>query len=95
MIYWIGGIKYISTLTWIVKGIRMSADLIVRLIGMVVFAIIGTYYGLNSGKLPLLLGDNKSFHPRIFVLDRAGGRAFWTYYDPFFTTQPVRAAKNG
>jgi len=77
-----------------VKGIRMSADLIVRLIGMVVFAIIGTYYGTQLGQIAIAAGVTASFSIEEYsFLIGLVGVLFGLILTPFFTTRPVRAAK--
>jgi uncharacterized protein YacL len=76
------------------KGLRMSADLVVRLIGMVVFAIIGTYYGAQLGQSAIASGvkANFSIEEYSFLIGLVGV-LFGLILTPFFTTRPVRAAK--
>jgi uncharacterized protein YacL len=72
----------------------MSADLIVRLIGMVVFAIMGTYWGTQLGQIAIASGVkvNFSIEQYSFLIGFAGV-LFGLILTPFFTTRPVRAVK--
>jgi uncharacterized protein YacL len=72
----------------------MSADFVFRLIGMVVFAVLGTYWGAQLGVIakssptpPLLTTEQYSF------LIGLVGALFGLILTPFFTSRPIRAVK--
>jgi len=72
----------------------MSADFIARLVGMVVFAILGTYWGAQIGALATA---NESI-PAVPVTQYAFtiglvGALFGLILTPYFTTRPVRALR--
>jgi uncharacterized protein YacL len=84
--------KTSGTLT--IERITMSADFIARLIGMVVFAILGTFWGSQLGAIseanPLpvqLTPEQYSF------LIGLVGALFGLILTPFFTTRPIRAIR--
>lgn len=72
----------------------MSADFVFRLIGMVAFAVLGTYWGAQLGVLAktgttaiLLTTEQYSF------LIGLVGALFGLILTPFFTSRPIRAIK--
>jgi len=76
------------------RNLSMSADFIFRLIGMVVFAVLGTIWGTqlsviakSSPNPPLLTPEQYSF------LIGLVGALFGLVLTPFFTTRPIRAIK--
>jgi uncharacterized protein YacL len=72
----------------------MSADFIVRLIGMVVFAVIGTYWGAQLGNLAITPSapTTLSVEEYSFLIGLVGA-LFGLILTPFFTSRPVRALK--
>jgi uncharacterized protein YacL len=72
----------------------MSVDLIFRLIGMVVFAIVGTYWGAQLGHAAIASGVKVNFSVEEYsFLIGLVGVLFGLILTPFFTTRPIRAAK--
>lgn len=67
----------------------MSADFIIRLIGMVVFAIGGAYFGSYWGKT---LGQSPEFIGFLFCMV---GILFGLIMTPYFTTRPIRWIRRG
>jgi uncharacterized protein YacL len=67
----------------------MSVDFIFRLIGMVVFAIAGAYFGSYWGKS---LGQSPEFIGFLFCLV---GILFGLIMTPYFTTRPIRWIRRG
>ena len=65
----------------------MSADFIARLVGMVVFAGLGVYWGIYVGNLG---GDNQALYAVIFALVGALAGLIIT---PYISTRPVRALR--
>ena len=73
----------------------MSADFIARLIGMVVFAILGTYWGAQIGAM----ATADELIPAVPVTQYAFtiglvGALFGLILTPYFTTRPVRALRS-
>lgn len=72
----------------------MSADFIFRLIGMVVFAVLGTYWGAqlgtlaNSGTSSVMLTTQQYS----FLIGLVGA-LFGLILTPFFTSRPIRAIR--
>jgi len=62
----------------------MSADFIVRLIGMVLFSILGIIWGNNLGEL------NPENHLVYTLAVGLVGSLFGLVLTPYFTTRPVR-----
>jgi uncharacterized protein YacL len=62
----------------------MSIEFIIRLIGMVVFAIVGAYIGVNIGNST---GQSPEFAGFLFCLM---GILFGLILTPYFTTRPMR-----
>lgn len=67
----------------------MSVDFIFRLIGMVIFAIAGAYFGSYWGKS---LGQSPEFIGFLFCLV---GILFGLIMTPYFTTRPIRWIRRG
>ena len=65
----------------------MSADFIARLVGMVVFAGLGIYWGINLGAS----GDNQALYAVLFALV---GALVGLVITPYISTRPVRAIRN-
>jgi uncharacterized protein YacL len=65
----------------------MSADFIARLVGMVVFAGLGIYWGINLGSD----GDNQALYAVLFALV---GALVGLVITPYISTRPVRAIRN-
>ena len=65
----------------------MSADFIARLVGMVVFAGLGIYWGLYVGNLS---GENQALFAVIFALV---GALIGLIITPYISTRPVRAIR--
>lgn len=65
----------------------MSAEFIFRIVGMLVFAILGGYWGGRAG----LLAEQTAFYVVIFGLVGALAGLILT---PYFTTRPVRAIRS-
>ena len=65
----------------------MSADFIARLVGMVVFAGLGVYWGIYVGNLG---GDNQALYAVIFALV---GALIGLIITPYISTRPVRALR--
>jgi uncharacterized protein YacL len=65
----------------------MSADFIARLVGMVVFAGLGIYWGLYVGNLS---GENQALFAVIFALV---GALVGLIITPYISTRPVRAIR--
>ena len=65
----------------------MSADFIARLVGMVVFAGLGIYWGITAGTS----GDNQALYAVLFGLVGALAGLVIT---PYISTRPVRAIRN-
>jgi len=65
----------------------MSADFIARLVGMVVFAGLGIYWGIYVGNLG---GDNQALYAVIFALV---GALVGLIITPYISTRPVRALR--
>ena len=63
----------------------MSSDFIARLIGMVVFAGLGVYWGIYVGDLS---GENQALYAVIFALV---GALVGLIITPYISTRPVRA----
>lgn len=73
----------------------MSADFIVRLIGMVVFSVVGVYWGTILGRLANTTPTTPTFSVEqyAFTIGLVGALA-GIILTPFITTRPVRAVKN-
>ena len=72
----------------------MSVDLVFRLIGMVVFAIVGTYWGAQLGHAAISSGVKVNFSVEEYsFLIGLVGVLFGLILTPFFTTRPIRVAK--
>ncbi len=72
----------------------MSADFIARLVGMVVFAILGTYWGTQIGAL----ATKNDVVPTVPIAQYSFtiglvGALFGLILTPYFTTRPVRALR--
>ena len=65
----------------------MSADFIARLIGMVVFAGLGVYWGIYAGNLS---GENQALYAVILALV---GALVGLIITPYISTRPVRALR--
>ena len=65
----------------------MSADFIARLVGMVVFAGLGVYWGIYVGDLS---GENQALYAVIFALV---GALVGLIITPYISTRPVRALR--
>jgi uncharacterized protein YacL len=65
----------------------MSADFIARLVGMVVFAGLGVYWGIYLGDLS---GENQALYAVIFALV---GALIGLIITPYISTRPVRALR--
>jgi len=65
----------------------MSADFIARLVGMVVFAGLGIYWGITAGTS----GDNQALYAVLFGLV---GALVGLVITPYISTRPVRAIRN-
>jgi hypothetical protein len=65
----------------------MSADFIARLVGMVVFAGLGIYWGINLGSS----GENQALYAVLFALV---GALIGLVITPYISTRPVRAIRN-
>ena len=65
----------------------MSADFVARLVGMVVFAGLGVYWGIYVGNLG---GENQSLYGVIFALV---GALIGLVITPYISTRPVRALR--
>ncbi len=72
----------------------MSTDFIVRLIGMIVFAIIGVIWGISLGKLANLNPSPSTFSVEwyAFTIGLVGALA-GLVLTPFLTTRPIRAVR--
>lgn len=72
----------------------MSTDFIVRLIGMVVFAVIGVAWGISLGQLANLNAGPSTFSVEwyAFTIGLVGALA-GLVLTPFLTTRPVRAMR--
>jgi uncharacterized protein YacL len=66
----------------------MSADFIARLVGMVVFAGLGIYWGIYVGNLS---GENHALYAVIFALV---GSLVGLVITPYISTRPVRALRS-
>ena len=72
----------------------MSADFIVRLIGMIVFAIIGVSWGLSLGRIANLNPGPSTFSVEWYALTLGlVGMLVGLILSPFFTTRPARALR--
>jgi len=73
----------------------MSADFIVRLIGMIVFSIIGVYWGLDLGKMANInpTPNTLTVEQYAFTIGLVGALA-GLVLTPFITTRPVRALRS-
>ena len=72
----------------------MSADFIVRLIGMIVFGIIGVSWGLTLGRLANLNPAPSTFSIEWYALTLGlVGMLFGLVLTPFITTRPARALR--
>lgn len=73
----------------------MSADFIIRLIGMIVFSILGVYWGTTLGKMA-----NAAPNPYNFTVEQYAftiglvGALIGLILTPFITTRPIRAVRN-
>ena len=73
----------------------MSADFIIRLIGMIVFSILGVYWGTSLGRMA-----NAAPNPYNFTVEQYAftiglvGALIGLILTPFITTRPVRAIRN-
>jgi uncharacterized protein YacL len=65
----------------------MSADFIARLVGMVVFAALGVYWGIYVGNLT---GENHSLYAVIFALV---GALVGLVITPYISTRPIRTLR--
>ena len=65
----------------------MSADFIARLVGMVVFAALGIYWGIYVGNLS---GENHTLYAVIFALV---GALVGLVLTPYISTRPIRALR--
>jgi uncharacterized protein YacL len=72
----------------------MSAEFILRIIGMVVFTIVGVYLGIDIGG-GMKLSQSKDIFPVEVYAVSVGlvGALFGIILTPFFTTRPMRALK--
>jgi uncharacterized protein YacL len=81
-------IEFIIYLLIYLKGvIIMSADFIIRIIGMAVFSIVGVYVGNG---LSLFNPDQQLFYTITFTLI---GALFGLILTPYITTRPIRALR--
>lgn len=73
----------------------MSVDFIFRLIGMVVFAIIGAYWGATLGEVGGLTPDQQIFTPEqyAFTIGLVGALA-GLILTPYLTTRPIAALRS-
>ena len=72
----------------------MSADFIVRLIGMIIFAIIGVSWGLSLGRLANLNPGPSTFSIEWYALTLGlVGMLVGLVLTPFITTHPARALR--
>ncbi len=72
----------------------MSADFIARLIGMVVFAILGTFWGSQLGAVSEVNPLPVQLTPEQYsFLIGLVGALFGLILTPFFTTRPIRAIR--
>src|SRR5512137_1124380 len=73
----------------------MSADFIARLVGMVFFAILGTYWGTQIGAMATAdeLIPTVPVAQYSFTIGLVGA-LFGLILTPYFTTRPVRALRN-
>lgn len=73
----------------------MSADFIIRLIGMIVFSILGVYWGTSLGRMA-----DGAQSPYNFTIEQYAftiglvGALVGLILTPFITTRPVRALRN-
>lgn len=65
----------------------MSIDFFSRLVGMVVFSILGVYFGLYLGGV---VNTQREFYATLFGLL---GALFGLILTPYFTTRPIRALR--
>ncbi len=73
----------------------MSSDFIVRLVGMVIFAIIGVAWGLSLGNLAGTNPGPNSFSPEWYALTMGlVGALVGLVVTPYLTTRPLRALRN-
>ena len=72
----------------------MSADFIARLIGMIIFAVLGVYFGSSLGGLAETDPSASSFtvEQYAFTIGLVGA-LFGLILTPFFTTRPVRGIR--
>lgn len=72
----------------------MSADFIARLVGMIVFSILGVYLGSSLGGLAQVDPSTPSFtvEQYAFTIGLVGA-LFGLILTPFFTTRPVRSIR--
>jgi uncharacterized protein YacL len=73
--------------TTAIGRLKMSADFIARLVGMVVFAGLGIYWGIYVGNLS---GENQALYAVIFALV---GALIGLIITPYISTRPVRAIR--
>ena len=72
----------------------MSADFIVRLIGMVVFAIIGVSWGLSLGRLANVNPGPSTFSVEWYAFTIGlVGALVGLVLTPFITTRPIRSLR--
>lgn len=73
----------------------MSADFIIRLIGMIVFSVLGVYWGTSLGKMANATPSqyNFSVEQYAFTIGLVGALV-GLILTPFITTRPIRALRN-
>jgi uncharacterized protein YacL len=76
------------------EDLFMSTDFIFRLIGMIVFAIIGAYWGASLSEIGSLTPDQKIFTPEqyAFTIGLVGALA-GLILTPYLTTRPIAALR--
>ncbi|HEX7974868.1 MAG TPA: tail fiber domain-containing protein [Anaerolineales bacterium] len=73
----------------------MSADFIIRLIGMIVFAIIGVYWGTSLGNVANAAPSANTFSVEQYAFTIGlVGALVGLILTPFITTRPIRAVRN-
>ncbi len=73
----------------------MSSDFLIRLIGMIVFSILGIYWGSSLGQLAIPGGSGQSLNIEqyTFTFGLVGALA-GLVLTPYITTRPIRAMKS-
>jgi uncharacterized protein YacL len=75
-------------------GLIMSIEFIFRLIGMIIFAVIGVFSGLNIGNNIQATNIKEVFTPEVYAVSFGLlGALFGIILTPFFTTRPMRALR--